>query len=88
MILAGVFGSIILFRVCNRRSPLHACQILDGTSSNNDAARPRLFERHKVIERSFIPHFRDYLQILLRKCDEESDDDTERKRDSELVRCG
>jgi hypothetical protein len=35
----------------------------------------------------FIPHSQDYLQILLRKCDEETDDDTARKRDSQLVRC-
>src|ERR1700730_3818039 len=73
-----------------RRSPLilHACQTFDGTPSNNDPARSRLFERQKETKRSFIPHFRDYLQFLLRKCDEESDDDTARKRDSELVRCG
>jgi hypothetical protein len=51
------------------------------------AARSRLFERQKETERSIILHFRDYLQFLLRKCDEENNNDATRKGNPELVWC-
>jgi hypothetical protein len=86
-------GGFFRIRVYNRTAtthpPLNAYQTFDGTLRTTYAARSRLLasrgtERTKVI----YPAFPGYLQLLLRKCDEESDDDTARKRDSELVRCG